>query len=223
MFCYNFRMRKTFLFRLAASAASAYLMWAAFAPSGETVNVAVMLAPMLALARIDRPGRAAKWWFACGFAYWFATLSWMPAICKNNGPLPLVVLGWVGLAAVCAGYFALFGALDSLLWRAPWARKPGGTLGAVLLEAVLWAGCEWLRATLFTGFAWNLVGTALAPVPTFLAPARLGGVYLVSALAILVNGVFATLVLRAAAPLLPDEVPPDSLICEFIGKGEFNS
>ena len=29
--------------------------------------------------------------------------------------------------------------------------------------------------------------------------------------------------LSEAAPLLPDEVTPDSLICEFIGKGEFNS
>jgi len=68
-------------------------------------------------------------------------------------------------------------------------------------EPVLWAGIEWLRGWLFTGFAWNYLGTALVPVPDFLLPARVGGVYLVSALVVLLNGVFATLICRLVAQM----------------------
>lgn len=171
---------------------SAVLMWAAFPPMGETANIVVAMAPLLAASRLCSPKKSAWLWFAGGFIFWFGTLSWMPAIIKNNGPWPLVVLGWAGLAAACAGYFALFGWLAARVWRR-WGRW------GLAAEPVMWAGCEWLRATLFTGFAWNFLGTAVGKVPAFAAPARLGGVYLVSALVVLLNGVFATLACRVIA------------------------
>ena len=177
-----------------AAALSAALLVSAFTPFGEVASVAVALAPLLAVARLASPKKSAWTWFGGGFAFWFATLAWMPAICKNNGPWPLVGLGWFGLAALCSGYFALFGWLDSLAWRR------FGRWG-LAFEPVLWAGVEWLRGWLFTGFAWNFLGTALGPVPDFLAPARLGGVYLVSALVVAVNGVFATLLCRVIAQM----------------------
>lgn len=171
---------------------SAVLMWAAFPPMGETANVAVAVTPLLVVSRLCSPKRSAWLWFAGGFLFWFGTLSWMPAIIKNNGPWPLVVLGWAGLAAACAGYLALFGWLAARVWRR-WGRW------GLAAEPVLWAGCEWLRATLFTGFAWNFLGTAVGQTPAFAAPARLGGAYLVSALVVLLNGVFATLACRVIA------------------------
>ena len=177
---------------------SAVLMWAAFPPMGETANVAVAVAPLLAVSRLCSSKRSAWLWFAGGFLFWFGTLSWMPAIIKNNGPWPLVVLGWAGLSALCAGYFALFGWLAARVWRR-WGRW------GLAAEPVLWAGCEWLRATLFTGFAWNFLGTAAGQTPMFAAPARLGGVYLVSALAVLLNGVFATLACRVVAGMTRKE------------------
>ncbi len=177
-----------------AAALSAALLVAAYPPFGETASIAVALAPLLAVARLASPKKAAWTWFGGGFAFWFATLAWMPAICKNDGPWPLVGLGWFGLAALCAGYFALFGWLDARAWRR------FGRWGLVF-EPILWAGVEWLRGWLFTGFAWNYLGTALVPIPDFLAPARVGGVYLVSALVVLVNGVFATLACRVVAQM----------------------
>ena len=182
----------------AAAVLSAALLVAAFPPFSETASAAFALAPMLAAARLASPGKAAWTWFGGGFAFWFATLAWMPAICKNNGPWPLVVLGWLGLSALCAGYFALFGWLDAHAW------KRCGRWG-LAFEPVLWAGTEWLRGWLFTGFAWNFLGTALGPVPDLLAPARIGGVYLVSAAAILVNGVFTTLLCRVIAQMRRSE------------------
>ena len=178
----------------AAALLSAALLTAAFPPFGETASIAVAIAPLLVVARVASPKKAAWTWFGGGFAFWFATLGWMPAICKNDGPWPLVGLGWFGLAALCAGYFALFGWLSARAWRR------FGRWG-LAFEPVLWAGIEWLRGWLFTGFAWNFLGTALVPVPDFLAPARVGGVYLVSALVVLVNGVFATLACRVVAQM----------------------
>ena len=177
-----------------AAALSAALLVAAFPPFGETASIAVALAPLLVVARLASPKKAAWTWFGGGFAFWFATLAWMPAICKNDGPWPLVGLGWFGLAALCAGYFALFGWLNARAWRR------FGRWG-LAFEPILWAGVEWLRGWLFTGFAWNYLGTALVPIPDFLAPARVGGVYLVSALVVLVNGVFATLACRVVAQM----------------------
>ena len=184
----------------AAALLSAVLLTAAFPPFGETASIAVAVAPLLVVARLASPKKSAWTWFGGGFAFWFATLGWMPAICKNNGPWPLVGLGWFGLAALCAGYFALFGWLSARAWRRfdRWG---------LAFEPVLWAGVEWLRGWLFTGFAWNFLGTALVPVPDFLAPARVGGVYLVSALVVLVNGVFATLACRVVAQMRREAAP----------------
>ena len=179
---------------IGAAVLSAALLVAAFPPFGETAAVAAAIAPLLVVARTASPKKAAWTWFGGGFVFWFATLAWMPAICKNDGPWPLVALGWLGLAALCAGYFALFGWLDARAWRR------FGQWG-LAFEPVLWAGVEWLRGWLFTGFAWNFLGTALVPVSDFLAPARVGGVYLVSALVVLVNGVFATLACRIVAQM----------------------
>ena len=191
--------------KILAAATTAFLMWAAFPPMSETVDIAFAIAPMLALTRFSKPKAAAAWWFACGFAFWFATISWMPAICKNNGPWPLVLLGWVGLSAACAGYFALFGWLDARLWTK--IRENGNSAllrltALVVFEPFLWAGTEWLRATLFSGFAWNFLGTAVGGIPSFATPARLGGVYFLSALAVMVNGVFATLIVRVITPMV---------------------
>ena len=185
-----------------AAALSAALLVAAYPPFGETASIAVALAPLLVVARLASPKKSAWTWFGGGLVFWFATLAWMPAICKNNGPWPLVALGWFGLAALCAGYFALFGWLSARAWRR------FGRWG-LAFEPILWAGVEWLRGWLFTGFAWNYLGTALVPVPDFLAPARVGGVYLVSALVVLVNGVFATLACRVVAQMRR-EVPTGS-------------
>lgn len=191
--------------RAAAAIVAAVLLWAAFPPCGETAGLAFALAPLLAVSRLSSPGKSAGTWFFGGFVFWFATLSWMPAIVKNGGPWPLVVLGWLGLAAICAGYFALFGWLDARLWRLVEAKRalcPWIVLPALLLgEPALWSGCEWLRGTLFTGFAWNFLGTGVAHVPVLASPARIGGVYLVSALVVLVNGVFATLACRVVGQM----------------------
>jgi apolipoprotein N-acyltransferase len=125
----------------------------------------------------------------------------MPAIVKNGGPWPLVVLGWGALSAYCALYFGAFGWLSSKVWawakdegcawrpapRWPYARRIAAILVA---EPLVWCGLELLRSRLLGGFAWNPLGLPLANA-NFGSPAAIGGVYALSAVVVLVNGTIA--------------------------------
>ena len=190
-----------------------FLLWAAYPPMGERTDVLFALAPLMWLSRRETDARiVAKRWFQSGLFYWVATLSWMPAIVKNGGPWPLVVLGWFALAAYCALYFWLYGWLDAKYWS--WARGDdvfntgaqrhrGGywrrLLGVLIVEPVLWCGLELVRSRLLGGFAWNQLG--VVPVNSgFGAPAALGGVYLCSAVIILINGTVAGIAERVWRP-----------------------
>ncbi len=180
-----------------------FLLWASFPPMGEMTDVLFALAPLLWLARQRDVKRNVRTWFGNGLLFWVATLSWMPAIVKNGGPLPLVVLGWGVLAGYCALYFAAYGYLVSSYWswvRGDLVHEPHRgygwrLLGILVIEPVLWAGLELLRARLGGGFAWNQLGVAGVNAGLG-SPAGLGGVYLVSALIILVNGTIASIVER---------------------------
>ncbi|MBQ3808405.1 MAG: apolipoprotein N-acyltransferase [Kiritimatiellae bacterium] len=178
-----------------------FLLWASFPPMAEKTDCVFALAPLIWFAR-NRDSKANfRLWFLNGFVFWFATLSWMPAIVKNGGPWPLVVLGWGALAAYCALYFGAFGWLSSKVWtwvkdegtawrkppRFPYARR----LFAILVaEPLLWCGLELLRSRFLGGFSWNHLGLPLVNA-NLGSPAALGGVYLVSAVVILINGTIA--------------------------------
>ena len=177
------------------------LLWASFPPVAEKTDCVFALAPLLWLARNRDAKTSFKKWFVNGFVFWFATLSWMPAIVKNGGPWPLVVLGWGALAAYCALYFGAFGWLSAEVWAwvkdegTAWRKPPrfpyGRRLFAILVaEPLLWCGLELLRSRLFGGFSWNHLGLPLVNA-NLGSPAALGGVYLVSAVVILVNGTIA--------------------------------
>ena len=188
-----------------------FLLWAAYPPMGERMDCLFALAPLMWLSRREvSAGIVAKRWFQSGIFYWVATLSWMPAIVKNGGPWPLVVLGWFALAAYCAAYFAAYGWLSTKYWR--WAKFSGNRtieqsnnsywkriLGILVVEPLLWCGLELVRSRFLGGFAWNQLG--VVPVNSgFGAPAALGGVYLCSAAVILINGTIAGIAERVWKP-----------------------
>lgn len=185
--------------RRAARWLPAVLMWAAFPPFAEKSDIFFALAPLLWYSRNRAPGASARIWFGNGLLYWVLTLSWMHAIVKNGGPWPLVILGWFALAAVCALFFGAFGWLASVLWQWTKGRGYGWRLAMLLVaEPVLWAGTELVRSTLFGGFSWNHLGSVPANMGLG-APAALGGVYLLSAVVILVNGTLASVAERMLA------------------------
>ena len=189
-----------------------FLLWAAYPPMGERMDCLFALAPLMWLSRREvSAGIVAKRWFQSGIFYWVATLSWMPAIVKNGGPWPLVVLGWFALAAYCAAYFTAYGWLSARAWahirdlaakRAQRGRKGiylFRLLGILIVEPILWCGLELVRSRFLGGFAWNQLG--VVPVNSgFGAPAALGGVYLCSAVVILINGTIAGIAERVWKP-----------------------
>lgn len=131
---------------------------------------------------------------------------------------------WFGLLFCLVGcqilwglYYALFAAAAAfalprlaVAWRPP-------------LTAALWVACELARARLLTGEPWMLLGYALVPSPALIQAADLGGVYLLSFVAILTNAALAELWLapaparrRLAAPLL---AAPALLLALSFGSG----
>jgi apolipoprotein N-acyltransferase len=84
--------------------------------------------------------------------------------------------GFFPLTALQCVYAPMFVLLLSVVRRS-WPRPP-----VALLAGVLWGGVEFLRGELvLTGFAWGLLGHACIDAPVLSWPAKIGGVYLVSA------------------------------------------
>jgi len=110
----------------------------------------------------------------------------------------------------CSLFFGLYGWLSAKYWC--WARgdfkaeaqgRKGHyglrVLGVLVVEPVLWCGLELVRSRFLGGFAWNQLG--VVPVNAgFGAPAALGGVYLCSAVVILINGTIAGIAERMWKP-----------------------
>jgi apolipoprotein N-acyltransferase len=81
---------------------------------------------------------------------WLATVSW---------------LGPVVLALYLALYWGAFGAFAATIGN-PWHQRDGVSesplrcLFNAFTHATVWAGLEWLRGWMFTGFGWNGLGVA---------------------------------------------------------------
>jgi len=145
---------------------------AAFAPLHAwfvLIPAFIVLYWLAAGARSVGSAAAAGWWFGLGhFAaglYWVANaLMTFPE--RFGWLAPFAVLG---LAAL----LALFPALAAAVTRA--TRTSG--IGGVLVFAGMWTASEWLRAYAFTGFPWNLVGSAWAFSAPMIQIAGLVGTY----------------------------------------------
>jgi len=186
---------------VAAAALSGILLWAAFPPSSQADSAWMALVPVMLVIRHCAPRAAAGWAWLAGLIFWVATLSWFPAIIKNGGPWPLVLLGQLGLAAWCAAFLAAYAFASSLVWQ--WAGLSPGwrrVCAVLCVDPLLWAGSELVRGWLFSGFAWNFLGVSQVNNLPVIQVASVAGVYGVSALVVAVNGAVASIVERAAVP-----------------------
>ncbi|MEI8038915.1 MAG: apolipoprotein N-acyltransferase [Verrucomicrobiota bacterium] len=166
--------------KIAAAVVSGLLVAGLFPPFGMGALVWLALVPLLAaLWSID--GRRAGWrgfglgWLA-GTVTSLAQFNWLGIV----SPLGLVVLPvYLGL------FWGLFGAFAATLGN-PWCHPPSAatssavvirrSLRVALCHGAVWAGLEWLRGWLFTGFGWNGLGVALGGTPVLAQAADLLGV-----------------------------------------------
>ncbi len=176
--------------RLAAAFAAGAFSATGFAPLG--LFPALLLGYAVLVLLIDgvnhgpRPIRnaAAIGWaflfgqFLVGF-YWIG-YAFMVDAAAHLWQMPFALLG---LTAGLALYGAVAGALSACFWRDGPSR--------ILVFALFFALCEWLRGHLLTGFPWNLSGYGWSLVPALLQSASLVGAYGLSFLTILLGAALA--------------------------------
>jgi apolipoprotein N-acyltransferase len=119
--------------------------------------------------------------WAFGLGQFVTGLNWIATAFTFQAAMP-AWLGWVAVLLLSL-YLAVYPMLATgVAWRL--ARGQPLALGLALAGA--WAVTEWLRAGMFTGFAWNSVGVVLVPTP-LLKLSALVGTYGLSALVVLLS------------------------------------
>ncbi|GGE72350.1 apolipoprotein N-acyltransferase [Sphingomonas prati] len=174
-----------------------------FAPLGAwplTIGALAGLLYLLTQARSARQAAALGWWF--GFGQFALGLNWIATAFTYQAAMP-AWLGWLAVLLL-AIYLAVFPAIAAAI---AWLASGRRTMPLIFAFAGVWPLTEWVRATLFTGFAWNPLGVAWIGLPTAQA-ARYVGTYGLSALMVLAGGAVLAAALRkpgttAAAAVLP--------------------
>ena len=98
------------------------------------------------------------WWFGVG--QFVVGLNWIATAFTYQAAMP-AWLGWIAVVLLSL-YLAVYPMLAvGLAWRA----GRDNPLALMLVLAGAWAIAEWLRAGIFTGFAWNPVAVILVDTP----------------------------------------------------------
>ena len=147
-----------------------------------------------------RSALARGWWFGVG--QFTLGLNWIATAFTYQAAMP-AWLGWVAVVLLSL-FLAIYpAAATGLAWR--WGRSHKFVLVLVLASA--WIVTEWLRASMFTGFAWNPIGVVSVNLLGLAHLARFVGTYGVGGIVILASGALFLAVSRrwiaAAACVLP--------------------
>jgi len=169
-----------FLIALVTGLASAL----AFEPAGLWVLMPVAFAVLLGLLwRTETLWRALLIGWLFGLGQFVVGLNWIATAFTFQTAMP-AWLGWVAVVLLSL-YLAVYPALATGL---AWRIGRGNETALVLSLAGAWTVTEWLRAGIFTGFAWNPAAAAMVPTP-LIDVSPLVGTYGVSALTVLVGSV----------------------------------
>lgn len=137
----------------------------------------VALAPIVEFASGSAPARAFAGGFVAGLALHVAILPWVVQVMTQYGGL-----SW---ATACLVMLLMHAYLGCYLGTFSWlvARGAGRSLtGTLVLAPLLWAGLEWMRGWMVTGFPWIPLAESQLGNLGLLQHAEWGGVYTVSAL-----------------------------------------
>jgi len=177
-----------------AAAGAGLVLAAAFPKPGIAGLAWVAPALMLLAARGKLGAEAARVGYVAGLFCALGSFSWLLLIPVTGFP----VLGWLALSAYLAAYPAVWVWLVVYDESSPkandgWSRR---TLWA-LTGAAAWVALEMLRARLFSGMPWNLLGESQYALTPLIQFASVTGVYGVSFLI-----VWASLSLYSAGRLI---------------------
>jgi len=161
---------------------SGLLLTASFPPGKLSYLAWIALIPLL-ISIGDKSARAAfKLGLVSGFFHYVTLMYWIIVVLGKYGNLHIAVslLALLLLSLFLALYPALFASLACQL-HTPFSP---------FFMAALWVSLEYARAHLVTGFPWCLLGYSQHEHLLLIQIANLFGVYGVSFLIVLVNGLF---------------------------------
>lgn len=173
---------RTFILLLLAGCAAAF----GFAPFDlwpiTFLALVLLIAQVLGAAR----GRDALWrGWAFGVGLFLVGDNWVATAFTYQGNMP-AWLGWVAVLLM-ALYLAVYPALAAFLaWKVA-HREP---LKFAFVFAATWMLGEWLRSWVFTGFAWDPLGAVWLGLPWVVRAASVVGALGLSALFLLLAGLF---------------------------------
>jgi apolipoprotein N-acyltransferase len=170
----------------------------------------------LPLAKAQRGWQAALIGWSFGLGQFALGLDWIAKAFTYQANMP-AWLGWVAVVLLSM-YLAIYPALAA--FAAWWGtrRLGGGSATMALLFGAGWAVCEWLRATIFTGFPWNPVSVAMVDLPLAQA-ARFTGTYALSGLVVASAGFILILAMRPKDSLTRKTIATAANIPAAIGLG----
>ena len=171
---------------------SGVMLTASF-PSGKLDWMAwFALVPLLKAIEPASPLRAFKLGFVTGFAHALTLIYWVVVTLQHYGGLNIYIS--LGILLLFCAYLSLYPAFFAAILSK--TRRPRFT---VLLMAATWVALEFARAKFLSGFPWCLLGYSQYSNLGLIQIADLFGVYGVSFLILLVNGLVYSLLFRPSA------------------------
>ena len=162
---------------------SGLLLTASFPPGKLSFLAWIALVPLLLSIHDKTPGSAFKLGFMTGFFHYLTLMYWIIVVLGRYGNLNLAVS--VVALLLLSLYLALYPALFACL-----ASPINQTAFSPFFMAAFWVSLEYARAHLVTGFPWCLLGYSQYESLAVIQIADLVGVYGVSFLVVLINGLF---------------------------------
>lgn len=181
---------------------SGVMLTASFPPGRMEWMAWLALVPLLKAISHASPGRAFKLGFATGFVHFLTLIYWVMVALQHYGGID--VLTSISVLLIFCAYLSLYAATFAFI-----TAKTGRRRFAILLMAATWVALEFIRAKVLTGFPWCLLGDSQYRYLLLIQVVDLVGVYGISFLIVLVNGIVYTLLFRR--PALKDRA--------FLGEG----
>lgn len=160
---------------------SGALLTASFPPVNLSFLSWLALVPILKSLENESPSRAFKLGFIGGTVHYLTLIYWIVVVLGRYGNLNFLfsAIPYLLLCLYLALYLALFSLMITFLWKSRFA---------LILMGSFWVGLEYARANFLTGFPWCLLGYTQYKQLRLIQIADLFGVYALSFLIVLVNG-----------------------------------
>ena len=166
---------------------SGLLLSMAFPPLEYNSLAWVAFIPLLFVLKEMPLRQAFGWGWLSGLAFWMLSVAWLLRLAITGTNILVALSAWFSLSAYCALYTGAFSFVAAFIWQMIGVDRQWRNIWLVLILPAVWVGFEYLRSTLFTGFAWNALGICQYRQLPIIQVAEFGGVYVVSALLMMGN------------------------------------